>query len=101
MEISVRVAGEYFCPRLLDPVTMSSLKIAAMGIGAIAAQFLLAGACNACQKGVPALYPTKAEAETAAKLHFNCTGAHSMGTQWMPCAKHGESQPSKPSGSPH
>jgi len=59
---------------------MSSPTIAAMGIGAIAAQFLLAGACNAGQKGVPALYPTKAEAETAAKLHFNCTGAH----RWVP-----------------
>jgi hypothetical protein len=88
----------YF-PRQLNPMKMSSPTIAAMGIGAIAAQFLLAGACNAGQKGVPALYPTKAEAETAAKLHFNCTGAHSMGTQWMPCASHGGSQPSKPSGS--
>ena len=39
--------------------------------------------------GVPALYPTQAEAEKAAKLHFNCTGAHRMGNQWMPCAKHG------------
>ena len=89
----------YFCLRQLNPMKMSSPTIAAMGIGAIAAQFLLAGACNARQKGVPALYPTKAEAETAAKLHFNCTGAHSMGTQWMPCATHGGSQPSKPSGS--
>ena len=40
--------------------------------------------------GVPALYPTQAEAEKAAKLHFNCTGAHKMGNQWMPCAKHGD-----------
>jgi hypothetical protein len=24
-----------------------------------------------------------------------------MGTQWMPCATHGGSQPSKPSGSQH
>lgn len=39
--------------------------------------------------GVPALYPTQAEAEKAAKLHFNCTGAHKMGSHWMPCAKHG------------
>ncbi|MCX5937582.1 MAG: hypothetical protein NTW02_05110, partial [Cyanobium sp. LacPavin_0920_WC12_MAG_62_9] len=22
--------------------------------------------------------------------HFNCTGAHPMGNQWMPCAKHGQ-----------
>jgi hypothetical protein len=47
--------------------------------------------------GVPALYPSQAEAEKAAKLHFNCTGAHKMGTQWMPCAKHGDGQGSGPS----
>lgn len=41
---------------------------------------------------VPALYATKAEAEAAAKQHFNCTGAHAMGKQWMPCAAHGHSQ---------
>ena len=40
--------------------------------------------------GVLALYPTQAEAEKAAKLHFNCTGAHKMGDGWMPCAKHGD-----------
>lgn len=40
--------------------------------------------------GVPALYATKAEAEAAAKKHFNCTGAHQMGNQWMPCASHGQ-----------
>ncbi|WP_315859432.1 DUF3721 domain-containing protein [Cyanobium sp. Cruz CV13-4-11] len=42
--------------------------------------------------GVPAMYATQAEAEKAAKLHFNCTGAHKMGDQWMPCAKHGGAQ---------
>lgn len=42
--------------------------------------------------GMPALYPTQAEAEKAARLHFNCTGAHRMGNQWMPCAKHGDHQ---------
>jgi len=47
--------------------------------------------------GVPALYPTQAEAEKAAKLHFNCTGAHKMGDQWMPCAKHADSHGSAPS----
>ena len=78
---------------------MRSLKLVLMGFGAIATQLLLAGAGNACQKGVPALYPTRAEAEAAAKLHFNCSGAHSMGTQWMPCANHAESKPSQPSGS--
>jgi hypothetical protein len=35
------------------------------------------------------MYATQAEAEKAAKLHFNCTGAHNMGNQWMPCAQHG------------
>jgi hypothetical protein len=40
--------------------------------------------------GVPALYPTQAEAEKAAQQDFNCTGAHKMGNQWMPCAKHGD-----------
>lgn len=42
---------------------------------------------------VPALYATKAEAEKAARLHFNCTGAHRMGQQWMPCAQHRPGQP--------
>ncbi|MBD1192655.1 hypothetical protein [Vulcanococcus sp. Clear-D1] len=37
------------------------------------------------------MYATKAEAEAAAKKHFNCTGAHQMGHQWMPCATHGQS----------
>ncbi|NDC36030.1 MAG: hypothetical protein EBZ51_11830 [Synechococcaceae bacterium WB9_2_112] len=40
---------------------------------------------------VPAMYATKAEAEKAAS-RFNCTGAHQMGNQWMPCAKHDESK---------
>jgi hypothetical protein len=38
--------------------------------------------------GVPALYATQADAEKAAKEHFQCTGAHRMGDQWMPCRKH-------------
>jgi hypothetical protein len=42
---------------------------------------------------VPALYPTKAEAEKAARLHFNCSGAHRMGKQWMPCAQHNNTHP--------
>jgi hypothetical protein len=41
---------------------------------------------------VPALYPTRAEAEKAARLHFHCTGAHRMGDQWMPCALHDPAQ---------
>ncbi len=42
------------------------------------------------ETGVPALYATKADAEAAAKKHFNCTGAHQMGKQWMPCSTHGD-----------
>ena len=38
-----------------------------------------------------AMFATKAEAEAAAK-HFNCTGAHQHGNQWMPCASHGETK---------
>lgn len=41
---------------------------------------------------VPAIYASQAEAEKAARQHFNCTGAHKMGNQWMPCAKHGDVQ---------
>ena len=40
---------------------------------------------------VPAMYATQAEAEKAAPK-FNCSGAHQMGDQWMPCAKHGEAK---------
>jgi hypothetical protein len=58
---------------------------------AIAATQLLTPGAQANSGGVPALYPTKAEAEAAAKKHFNCTGAHPMGKQWMPCATHGQS----------
>jgi hypothetical protein len=47
---------------------------------------------SANSNGVPAMYPTQAEAEAAAKKHFNCTGAHQMGKQWMPCSKHGQAE---------
>ena len=63
---------------------------------AIGANLLLSAAGLAAPAagsgGVPAHYPTQAEAEKAAKLHFNCTGAHKMGTQWMPCATHSDGQ---------
>ena len=39
------------------------------------------------QRGTPALFDTKIEAEKAAK-DFNCTGAHRMGEKWMPCKSH-------------
>ncbi len=51
--------------------------------------FLLIGCSEPInKKGVPALFNTKEEAEDAAK-HFNCTGAHKMGEEWMPCKQHG------------
>ena len=68
---------------------------------AVGANLLMSAAAGAAPAagsgGVPALYPTQAEAEKAAKLHFNCTGAHKMGDQWMPCAKHADSHGSAPS----
>jgi hypothetical protein len=72
---------------------------------AIAANLVLAWVAMAepvFSKGaVPALYPTQAAAEKAAKLHFNCTGAHKMGDQWMPCAKHGQAESSQHGGHQH
>ena len=67
--------------------------LGAMGLAVLP---LLAGVARANTSAVPAVYATKAEAETAARKHFNCTGAHPMGHQWMPCAKHGQA-----SGSAH
>jgi hypothetical protein len=55
---------------------------------------LQGAAVHANSGGVPALYATQAEAEEAAKQHFNCTGAHPMGNQWMPCAQHSQASPS-------
>ncbi len=67
--------------------------LGAMGLAVLP---LLGGGVQANTTAVPAVYATKAEAETAARKHFNCTGAHPMGHQWMPCAKHGQA-----SGSAH
>lgn len=68
---------------------------------AIGANLLMSAAALAAPAagsgGIPALYPTQAEAEKAARLHFNCTGAHKMGDKWMPCAKHADSHSSAPS----
>ena len=47
----------------------------------------LLGCSTDSQKGTPALFNTKSEAEKAAK-NFNCTGAHKMGDKWMPCKSH-------------
>lgn len=67
-----------------------------LGAIGMAALPLLGGSVLGNTTAVPALYATKAEAENAARKHFNCTGAHPMGHQWMPCAKHGQA-----SGSAH
>ncbi len=41
-------------------------------------------------KEMQSLFETKKEAEKAAK-DFGCTGAHKMGSKWMPCSNHGDS----------
>ena len=57
-------------------------------IGLAITAFLVIGcATESKQSGTTALFKTKAEAEAAAK-NFNCTGAHKMGEQWMPCKSH-------------
>ena len=75
------------------------IRTAVQRLIAIGAPLLLIGAASAqptptksatpSKTAVPALYPTRAEAEKAARLHFHCSGAHPMGNQWMPCAQHG------------
>lgn len=64
---------------------------------ALALAACLPAAAQAQHGAVPALYATQAEAEKAASAHFNCTGAHRMGDQWMPCSQHG----GKASTTPH
>ena len=73
---------------------MLSLQRRVILIAIAAAAPLCGAAANASPAGVPALYATKAEAEEAARKHFHCTGAHAMGEQWMPCAKHGQNSTS-------
>lgn len=67
----------------LVPLAAAGLLAALGGAPALAQQ-----PGHGAQKAV---FATKAEAEAAAK-HFNCTGAHKMGNQWMPCATHGETK---------
>ena len=56
----------------------------------ISMSFLVIGCSRNSQTNkTPALFATKAEAEKAAK-DFNCTGAHKMGNQWMPCKSHAD-----------
>ncbi len=75
-------------PTLL--LLLAAAALAAPGAGRAAPAPANSTAGSTGKSGVPALYATRAEAETAAKLHFHCTGAHKMGNQWMPCAGHGE-----------
>ena len=53
----------------------------------ISLAFSLIGCSNSESRSTRALFETRAEAEKAAK-EFNCTGAHKMGDQWMPCKSH-------------
>jgi len=78
---------------MCTPMFMSSgRRTCRSGALAVILGLLFPVAVSAQQGSVPALYATQAEAEKAARLHLNCTGAHRMGDQWMPCAQHGGSQ---------
>lgn len=66
--------------------------IVAVGFGSLAP-----ARARAADHPAPALYPTKAAAEEAAKT-YHCTGAHPMGDQWMPCASHTELKSPQPMG---
>lgn len=80
MQVSVSWAGGDF----------SGVSRLMVGMGVSLALMGAASAQSTPPKAaVPALYPTRAEAEQASKTHFHCTGAHPMGNQWMPCAQHG------------
>lgn len=62
---------------------LTAALVAAPGVSRAASP-----AASAGKGGVPAFDATRAEAEKTAKLHFHCTGAHKMSTQWMPCDHH-------------
>ncbi len=56
----------------------------------ISISFSLIGCSNSPRtNGTPALFETKEDAEASAK-DFNCTGAHKMGSKWMPCQSHAD-----------
>jgi hypothetical protein len=79
------VLGTWGLPAVRRPF----LTLLGQGLGTLAIPLLLAPVSRAAPGAVPALYATQAEAEEAARRHFNCSGAHRMGNQWMPCASHG------------
>ena len=68
----------------LAPLVTAAGLLAALGAAPALAQ-------QTGQGPQKAVFATKAEAEAAAK-HFNCKGAHQMGSMWMPCATHGETK---------
>jgi hypothetical protein len=74
----------------MPKVSLCQVVMGTAGCIGLALSPLASTAVQANSAGVPAMYATKAEAEEAAKKHFNCTGAHAMGNQWMPCATHGQ-----------
>lgn len=74
----------------MPQVSPKRLGSAIVSIISLAASSVVGATAQANTGGLPALYATKAEAEAAAKQHFNCTGAHQMGNQWMPCTTHGQ-----------
>ena len=66
---------------------MTQLLFAGLAGALVAWMPQVACAQHADAARTPGMYATKAEAEAAAK-EFNCTGAHAMGDQWMPCEHH-------------
>lgn len=84
----------------ISPAMARALQQAPRALGAAVAALTLGIPFGAWanpkphQEGsAPALYATQAEAEKAAKEHFHCSGAHRMGSQWMPCSRHGTGHP--------
>ena len=66
---------------------MTDLKSFFSLIAASISFALIGCSTEASENGNISLFDTKLEAEKAAKS-FNCTGAHKMGDQWMPCKSH-------------
>ena len=73
----------------MSPISQSRRLLQRLGLIVFGTGIQILGVAHASTDGVPAMYATQAEAAAAAKKHFNCTGAHQMGKQWMPCSSHG------------
>ncbi len=80
---------------VVSEIAVSRLRPPLVPLAAAGLMAALGGAPALAQQPGPgakqAMFATKAEAEAAAK-HFNCTGAHQHGNQWMPCSSHGETK---------